>query len=54
MINVNEFDYEIVKRAFNHAKTIRTNKKVTYYEIVTSFDPKGAKVCIYVYMAICV
>ena len=38
MINVNEFDYEIVKRAFNHAKTIRTNKKVTYYEIVTSFD----------------
>ena len=38
MINVNEFDYEIVKRAVNHAKTIRTNKKVTYYEIVTSFD----------------
>jgi len=38
MINVNEFDYDIVKRAFNHAKTIRTNKKATYYEIVTSFD----------------
>lgn len=38
MINVNEFDYDIVKRAVNHAKTIRTNKKITYYEIVTSFD----------------
>lgn len=38
MINVNEFDYDIVKRAFNHAKTILTNKKITYYEIVTSFD----------------
>ena len=38
MINVNEFDYDVVKRAVNHAKTIRTNKKITYYEIVTSFD----------------
>lgn len=38
MINVNEFDYDIVKRAFIHAKTTKTNKKITYYEIVTSFD----------------
>lgn len=38
MINVNEFDYDVIKRAFNHAKTIRTNKKIAYYEIVTSFD----------------
>lgn len=38
MINVNDFNYEIVKNAFNHAKTIKTNKKITYYEIVTSFD----------------
>ena len=38
MINVNDFDYDVVKRAFIHAKTITTNKKITYYEIVTSFD----------------
>lgn len=38
MIDVNEFDYDIVKRAFSHAKTVLTNKKITYYEIVTSFD----------------
>ena len=38
MINVDEFDYDIVKRAFSHAKTVLTNKKITYYEIVTSFD----------------
>ena len=38
MINVNEVDYDIVNSAFKHANTIPTNKKVTYYQIVTPVD----------------
>lgn len=38
MVNVNDFDYENITNMVNHAKKIKTNKKITYYELVTSFD----------------
>ena len=38
MINIKDFDYNKIKEIVNHAKTVRTNKKITYYNIVASFD----------------
>lgn len=38
MININDFDYSQLDNIINHAKIIKTNKKVAYYNLCTSFD----------------
>ena len=38
MINVNDFDYSTLDNIINHVTIIKTNKKMSYYNLCTSFD----------------
>ena len=38
MINIHELDYSLIADRFNNAKVIKTNKKLSFYNLATSFD----------------